>query len=250
MPITRLSGRAAHVFCVESIYHQIVERTEVRDLFVAQLVAAKVDVDAPSAQDVATAWRTMRLFAAQTVEGSGQLGEAGDWLPVHFRKPGWHAHYSNTGQGEFELDISRQLIWHQPGEHQAMSRLKCSVYFASRPELGAVGGAVMWSFEKPEERFFQRTLGTDGFSIAATLELAPRRVGVEHRDFWSVSRCKDERWGWSAWAGSKHCGPRFGTEPTEAEAREATYTALKAISDADIAAVMRPRRRRRFRLMG
>jgi hypothetical protein len=227
-----------------------VERTEVRERFLAQLVAAGVDVDAPSTQDVSTAWKTMRVFAAQTVEGSQRLGEAGDWVPVHFGEPGWHAHYSNTRRGEFQLDITRQFIWHKHFEHQAMSRLKCSVYFASRQELGAVGGAVMWSFDRPEEDFFEATLASDGFSIVSDLELRPTRVGIEHSDLWSVSRLGNDRWEWSAWTGSKNFGPRFGTEAMEAEAREAICAAVKAISDADMAARMRPKRRRRFRLPG
>jgi len=199
---------------------------------------------------VSTAWKTMRVFAAQVVEGSHRLGEAGDWVPVHFGEPGLHAHYSNTGRGEFQLDITRQFIWHKHLEHQAMSQLKCSVYFASRQELGAVGGAVMWSFDRPEEDFFQRTLASDGFSVVSDLELRPRRVGIEHRDFWNVSRLASGRWEWSAWTGSKNCGPRFGSKPTEAEAREAILAGLKFISDADRAALMRPKRRRRFRLPG
>lgn len=129
-----------------------------------------------------------------------------------------------------------------------MSRLKCSVYFGARQELGAVGGAVMWSFDEQEERFFRDTLASDGFSITGALELRPRRVEIKHEDLWDVTQLASDRWGWSAWTGSNRYGPRSGARSTEAEARRAVLEALKSISEEDLAARMyrrpRPRSRR------
>jgi hypothetical protein len=140
----------------------------------ALLAQAGVDLEQPTAADVARTWAVMRAFAAEPVDDAEPAAEDGDGILAQYGVYEWEQ------RGEhFELDMTRQFTARGSG---AVTQLHCTFRYASSVELRGFGEASMWSFGMELDDFFDEALRMPGFAAVhgLDLDLVPVRLDVEY----------------------------------------------------------------------
>lgn len=135
-------------------------RDDVLARFFALLDEAGVDRDSPTSRDVTTAWEVMRRFASIPVDGAEPAEEDGD---------GILAQYGPSFDGSFQVDMTRQLTFHdEDGEYNHMRQLHCSFFFPDTEETRAAGSNNHWSFDLDLDALFTEALAVPGFQRTET----------------------------------------------------------------------------------